>query len=99
VQIFDTLYVLEKVYFYVDDGNLFMDTLNEPKHDTGISVFRMYVYWNSNTSLLQVVLLARGKEKMNHQFGLIPGWPGRAITGNDLYYRYVAVGRIWRIRN
>ncbi len=99
VQLFDTLYVLEGKTFSAGVNSDGQHRLFVNSNDTAISIVNMDVEWNPDTRILQVVLLARGKEKMNHQFGLLPGWPGRAITGNDLYYRYVAVGRIWRIRN
>ncbi len=94
VQLFDTLYVLESVRFYLGTDRLFMND-----KDTEIPIAKMDVLWNPNTRLLQVVLLGRGKERLSHEVSPPPGWPGTSLTSEERHFRHVAVGRIWRIRN
>ena len=98
VQLFDTLHVLENRSFSagVNSGQHRLFVNGVP---TEISIVNMDVEWNPDTRLLQVVLLARGKEELGHQVAQPPGWPGKPLTSEERRFRHVAVGRIWRIRN
>jgi len=100
VHLFDSLYVLKGVEFLIYKGNLVLsrDKVMEMQIQ---DISKMYVNWDDSSRLLQVVLLARGKEKLSHQVEPPPAWPSskQPLTSEERHYRHVAVGRIWRIRN
>lgn len=102
VHLFDSLHVLEEMEFFVKENDHGKKVLYKKNGvPTEIPVAAMDVQWNSASRSLQVVLLVKGKDKQSTMLpaNYPPGWPGAALAGEDRYYRHVAVGRIWRIRN
>ncbi len=100
VHLFDSLYVLKGVEFLIYKGDLVLSG-DEGMEMQIQDISKMYVNWDDSSRLLQVVLLARGKEKLSHQVEPPPAWPSskQPLTSEERHYRHVAVGRIWRIRN